>query len=154
MSSGKIMNRSRRRSWWRSRRRKGWSRTTIWRLRLLFGLRLPNEPVLVAIDRATTGDLVGLLHVRIPHLGVEVLICRRVVRWRRVAKAARAPADLREAASIWETALRETGLRTWLSEPVESGRVRDPRKLEAVLCRALVMEVLGRRGEGRLGSGR
>lgn len=153
MSSERIANRSRRRSWWCSRHRKGWSRTTILRLRMQYGSRLPNEPVLIALER-TTGDSLGLMRVQIPHIGVEVWVCRRVVRWRRVATAARTPADLREAAAAWEKAQRERGLRTWVSEPVESGRIRDPRKLEAVLCRALVMEVLGRRGQGIQGDGR
>ncbi|MBK9266192.1 MAG: hypothetical protein IPM54_41190 [Polyangiaceae bacterium] len=115
-----------------------------------YGARLPNEPVLIALER-TTGDSLGLMRVQIPHLGVEILVCRRAVRWRRVAIAARTPVGLREAAAAWENAQRERGLRTWVSEPVESGRIRDPRKLEAVLCRALVMEVLARRGQGNPG---
>jgi hypothetical protein len=96
------------------------------------------------------GERLGVMRVWAPHLGVEVVVCRSVLTWwRRVAMVARTSAGLSAALAAWERALRERGLRLWLSEPITLGRVRDPRKLEAVLCRALVMEVLGRRGRVR-----
>ena len=107
---------------------------------------MPNEPVLMGIER-TTGEKLGVIRVQVPHLGVELVVCRSVLAWcRRVAIAARTPGGLSAAMAAWETALRERGLRLWLSEPMGVGRLRDAGKLEAVLCRALVMEVLGRRG--------
>lgn len=147
MSKRLIVSHLRRRSW--SRRRVGsWSKATLWRLRLVFGIFFVDEPVLVALERWSTGDRLGLMRVRIPHIGIEILVGGRMPRWRRVAKAARTPMALRESASGWEKAQREAGFRTWLSE-AGSSTSSDPRKLDTVLCRALVMEVLGRRGRRR-----
>ena len=143
-----MTRRTVRRTWRLGRRVRGWSRTTLLRLRVVWGLRLPNEPVLVGIER-TTGENLGVIRVQVPHLGVELVVCRSVLAWwRRVAMVARTPAGLSAAMSVWENVMRERGLRLWLSEPMGVGYLRDPRKLEAVLCRALVMEVLGRRGRG------
>lgn len=134
---------------WRRRRIRGWSRTTVWRLRLSLGLRLGSEPVLVALER-TAREQLGVLRVQIPHLGIELVVCRGIVAWwRRMAIVARTLTALREALTAWETAMGDRGLRSWLSEPIAVGYMRDPKKLEAVLCRALVMEVLGRRGRPR-----
>ncbi len=132
---------------WRRVRRGGWSRTTIWRMRLLFGLILPREPVLLALERAT-GETMRLMRVRMPHLGAEIWVCRRTIWWRRVSRVSRTSVGLSEAMAAWAMAMEGSELRRWLSEPME-GRVKDPRKLEAVLCRALVMEVLGRRSRVR-----
>lgn len=144
-----MMRRTVRRTWRRGRRVRGWSRTTLLRLRLVWGLRLPNEPVLMGIER-TVGENLGVIRVHVPHLGVELVVCRSVLTWwRRVAIAARTSVGLSAAMEAWESVLRERGLRLWLSEPMGLGRLRDPGKLEAVLCRALVMEVLGRRGRVR-----
>jgi len=132
---------------WRRVRRGGWSRTTLWRMRLMFGLPLSNEPVLLGLER-TMGETLRFMRVRAPHMGVEVWVCRRVIWWRRISRAARTSVGLSAAITAWERALEGSELRRWLSEPME-GRVKDPRKLEAVLCRALVMEVLGRRGRPR-----
>ena len=137
-----------RRSRWKRVRRGGWSRTTILRMRLLFGFTLPNEPVLMALER-TMGETLRLMRVQVPHMGVEIWVCRRIVWWRRVSRVARTSVGLSAAMAAWERALEGSELRRWLSEPITLGRVRDPRKLEAVLCRALVMEVLGRRGRAR-----
>lgn len=136
-----------RRTRWRRVRVGGWSRTTIWRMRLLFGLTLSNEPVFLALE-PTMGETLRLMRVGAPHLGAEIWVCRRVVWWRRVSRAARTSVGLSAAKVAWEAALEGSEFRRWLSEPME-GRVRDPRKLEAVLCRALVMEVLGRRSRRR-----
>jgi hypothetical protein len=116
-------------------------------MRLVFGLTVAKESVLLAVER-TTGETVPVLRVKLPHLGAEVWVCRRGVWWRRVSLAARTSAGLSAAMAAWERALDGSELRRWLSEP-EEGRVRNPRKLDAVLCRALVLEVLGRRSRGR-----
>lgn len=137
-----IVNRQRRRSWWRRGRSGSWSRATLWRLRLAFGWFFLNEPVLVALKQWSTGDRLGLMRVRIPYMGIEIVLGVRVPRWRRIAKVARTPIALRESTAEWEKSQREAGFHTWLSE-VDSGSSADPRKLDAVLCRALVMEVLG-----------
>lgn len=100
----------------------------------------------MGIER-TVGEKLGVIRVQVPHLGVELVVCRSVLAWwRRVAMVARTAVGLSPAMEAWENVLRERGLRLWLLEPMGLGLVRDPRKLEAVLCRALVMEVLGRRG--------
>lgn len=148
MSTGLIVFHQRRRSWWRRRRVRGWSRTNLWRLRLLFGLSFSTEPVLMALERWANGDRVGLMRIRIPHTGIEILVGQRVAWWRQTAKAPRTHAGLRESAAGWQSAQRDAGFRTWLSE-AETRVSKDPQKLEAVLCRALVMEVLGRRGRRR-----
>jgi hypothetical protein len=132
---------------WRRVRTGGWSRTTLWRLRLLFGVSLPREPVLMALER-TSGETVRLMRVKLPYLGAEIWVCRRMVWWRRVSRVGQTSAGLTAAMEAWERALEGSELRRWLSEP-EAGRVQDPRKLEKVLCRALVMEVLGRRSRSR-----
>ena len=126
----------------------GWSKTTVWRMRLLFGMALPKEPALMALER-TTGETLGLMRVQVPHLGVDIWVCRRLVWWRRISRAARTSAGLAMAMAAWERALGGSALQRCLSEPVQMGRVRDPRKLEAVLSRALLIEVLGRRGRAR-----
>ena len=125
----------------------GWLRTTLWRMRLLFGLTVAKESVLLAMER-TMGETAPLLRVKLPHVGAEIWVCRRGVWWRRVSRAARTSAGLSAAMAAWERALDGSELRRWLSEP-EDGRARSPRKLDAVLCRALVLEVLGRRSRGR-----
>jgi hypothetical protein len=101
----------------------------------------------MALER-TSGEA-GLMRVKMPCLGAEIWVCRRIVWWRRVSRAAQTSAGLSAAMEAWEKALEGSELRRWLSEPTEAGRVRDPRKLEKVLCRALVMEVLGRRSRVR-----
>lgn len=148
MAMGSIVIHQRRRSWWRRRRVRGWSKANVWRLRLLFGLSLSTEPVLMALEPRATGERVGLMRIRIPHTGIEILMCDRMAWWRQTSKAPRTPAGLRESAAGWQSAQREAGFRTWLSE-AEARLSKDPQKLEAVLCRALVMEVLGRRGRRR-----
>lgn len=135
----------RRRAGGRRKRVGGWSRTTLWRLRLVFGPLLLREPVLLALERWATGERLGFMRIRIPHAGIEIWICGRMPRWRRVTKAPRAAVALQELAVRWEAVQKESGFRTWLSD-VESAASTDPRKLDAVLCRALVLEVLGRRG--------
>ena len=118
-----MTRRTVRRTWRLGRRVRGWSRTTLLRLRLVWGLRLPNEPVLMGIER-TAGEKLGVIRVQVPHLGVELVVCRSVLAWcRRVAIAARTPACLSAAMAAWETALRERGLRLWLSEPMGVGRL-------------------------------
>lgn len=114
----------------------------------MFGLALSREPALMALER-TTGETLGLMRVQVPYIGVDIWVCRRVVWWRRITRAARTSAGLAMAMAAWEQALGGSELRRCLSEPVEVGRVRDPRKLEAVLSRALLLEVLGRRGRAR-----
>ena len=132
---------------WRRVRRGGWSRTTLWRIRLLYGQILPREPVFLALERVMAETL-RLMRVRVPHLGAEIWVCRRAVWWRRVSRVSRTSVGLSAAMAAWERALEGSELRRWLSEPMEGG-VGDPRKLEVVLCRALVMEVLGRRSRPR-----
>lgn len=108
---------------------------------------MPREPVFLALERVMA-DTLRLMRVRVPHLGAEIWVCRRAVWWRRVSRVSRTSAGLSAAKAAWERALEGSELRRWLSEPMEGG-VGDPRKLEVVLCRALVMEVLGRRSRPR-----
>ncbi len=117
-------------------------------MRLVIGSTLPNEPVLLGLER-TTGETMRLMRVRVPHLGVEIWVCPRVVWWRRTTRVMRTSVGLSAAMTAWEATLEGSELRRWFSEPLPVGRVRDPRKLEAVLCRALVLEVLGRRSRAR-----
>jgi hypothetical protein len=133
---------------WRRVRRGGWSRTTIWRMRLVLGRALPKEPVFLAVERSM-GETLRLLRVHVPHFGAEIWVCRRVIWWRRMLRVARTSVGLSAAMDAWEQALEGSELRRWLSEPTEPVRLRDPRKLEKVLCRALVLEVLGRRSRAR-----
>jgi hypothetical protein len=88
------------------------------------------------------------MRVRLPHKGIEIVVGGYANRWRRIAKIARTPSALKECAAGWEKTQREAGFRTWLTD-VEAVASNDPRKLDAVLCRALVLEVLGRRGRRR-----
>jgi hypothetical protein len=99
--------------------------------------------------KRNTGEALGLLQIRVPYLGVDIWVCRRLVWWRRISRAARTSAGLAMAIAAWERALGGSELRRRLSEPVSMGRVRDPRKLEAVLSRALLLDVLGRRARVR-----
>jgi len=147
MSKRVIVSRYRRRSWRRARVR-NWSNATLWWLRLVFGVFFEKEPVLVALERWATGDRFGLMRVRLPHKGIDILVGGRVNRWRRIAMTPRTPGALRDSAAGWEKTQREAGFRTWLTD-VEAITSTDPRKLDTVLCRALVLEVLGRRGRRR-----
>lgn len=147
MSKRLLVNRYRRRSWRRGRAG-NWSKVTLWWLRLVFGVFFSTEPVLVALERWSAGDRFGVMRVRLPHNGIDILISGRANRWRRITRIARTPLALRESAARWENTQRDAGFRTWLTD-VEAVTSTDPRKLDTVLCRALVLEVLGRRGRRR-----
>jgi hypothetical protein len=88
---------------WRRVRAGGWSRTTIWRVRLLFGLTLTNEPVLMALERVA-GETLRLMRVRVPYMGVDMWVCPRAVWWRRVSHVARTSVGLSAAMAAWEQA--------------------------------------------------
>jgi hypothetical protein len=124
--------------------RTGWSRTTVWKLRLRLGDFVAKEAVLVALAQGASVEKVGLMRLQLPFLGVAVAMIGRHVRWRRVTPVPRTQTGLLEAAAAWKKALEPSGFRTWLSLP-DSRVSKDPRRLETVLVRALVMEVVGRR---------
>ena len=124
----------------------GWSRTTPLRLRMQLGERMAMEPVLVALPQGVAVETVHWMRLVFPHLGVEIAVVGRRVFWRRVAIALRTPKALRDGWATWEKGL--AGFRVRLSEPQARGS-QAPERLEAVLVRALVMEVVGQRRSGR-----
>ena len=139
-----IMSVCRRRPWRRRRRAKGWSRTTLLRVRMLVGAKIADEPALVVLERwSTSGAVPGLVRIQIPHLGVELAVGRQVHR-RWIVAAPRTAQGLKAAAAAWQLVLRETGLRVRVSEPLALGLVAG-RDLDAVLCRGLVLELVGRK---------
>ncbi|MDI1483631.1 hypothetical protein [Polyangium sp. y55x31] len=138
------MSACRRRPWRRCRRAKGWSRTTLLRVRMIVGARIANEPALIVLERWSTSEAVpGLVRIQIPHLGVELAVGRQVHR-RWIVTAPRTAQGLKAAAAAWQLVLRDGGLRVRVSEPLTLGAPTG-RDLDAVLRRGLVLELVGKK---------
>lgn len=143
-----IMSRGRRRAWWRRRRApSGWSRTNLLRLRIHHGATITAEPALVVLyPEHKAWHVPPLVRIQVPHAGFELAIGRHVFR-RRVTAVPRTPKGVRAAAIAWQLELANAG-HVILSEPLDTCAARGAgwKELEAYVCRALVLELLGRVG--------